>query len=96
MAAVESSMTRALCAAICILMLTSSALSELVFVNQLLVYIPPNCTRQKCIAQCLRINRNPTILTQGECKSPTVCHCKFYKERSPPPLSRSPSPPTLE
>ncbi|CAL4983645.1 unnamed protein product [Urochloa decumbens] len=96
MAVGKSNATKTLCVTLCILMMASSALSELVLVGQAEVRMPTECTWKDCIKKCLEMNRNPISLTRGECESRYMCYCKYYVAQPPPPPQRPTSRPTLE
>ncbi|KAG2563095.1 uncharacterized protein LOC120646349 [Panicum virgatum] len=83
---VKSNATRvALCAALCILVMASSALSNLVVVKTDCFHMDP-CTFRKCADECLHRARTEDKPVKNSCDTPKECCCRYYEwHPSPPP-----------
>ncbi|OEL19940.1 hypothetical protein BAE44_0019042 [Dichanthelium oligosanthes] len=87
MAVFKSNATRTVCTALCILVMVSSALSELVLHKKVCPDIDWPCTRRKCAVLCLWEARKEDYPypVKEHCDRPKKCCCRFYKEVHLPP-----------
>ncbi|KAG2612279.1 hypothetical protein PVAP13_4KG265700 [Panicum virgatum] len=77
MAAVKSNAVRSLCAALCIILMMSSALSAWVE-DHTECDAMKSCTDAKCEQECQ--NKSTNLPIEPECTTPNECCCTFYRE----------------